>query len=146
VNDIRLERSVYAPRDWVVHAWCDNELLAEWFCPNPSTSVRAELDVNPNGFWKVYMGPVVVRGEYTEVKLPEVLAFTWQWEHEPDVPPTTVKVTFVRQAQDSTDVLLEHLDFQSETEAQAHLEGWNITLDRLAQVVQSHASGYSRHT
>jgi len=89
---------------------------------------------------------MVVRGEYTEVNLPARLAFTWQWEHEPDVRPTIVQVTFNAAAPASTDVLLEHLDFASETEARAHEEGWNITLDRMAQVVQSHAAGYSWHT
>jgi uncharacterized protein YndB with AHSA1/START domain len=146
MTDIRLERGIHAPRDWVVHAWCDPELLAQWFCPNPSTSVRAELDVDPNGFWKVAMGTAVVRGEYTEVRLPDVLAFTWQWEHEPEVPPTTVKVTFGRRSENSTEVLLEHLDFQNEAEALAHYEGWAITLDRLAQMIQSHVSGYSWRT
>src|SRR5829696_5054126 len=107
VTDIRLERSVYAPRDWVVHAWCDSSLLAEWFCPNPSMSVTAELDVDPNGFWKVAMGTAVVRGEYQEVSLPERLQFTWHWDHEPHLQPTIVRVTFVERSGMSTEVRLE---------------------------------------
>lgn len=139
--DIRLERSVYAPRDWVVHAWCDPALLAEWFCPNPSMSVTAELDVDSNGYWKVAMGTMTVRGEYQEVSLPERLQFSWQWDHEPQVPPTVVRVTFVERSAMSTEVRLEHLDFDSESEAQAHREGWETTLDRLAQVVPSKMAG-----
>lgn len=46
MSDIRLERMVYGPRDSVVSAWCDPSLLAQWFCPNPATSVSAELDVS----------------------------------------------------------------------------------------------------
>lgn len=143
MTDIRLEHSVYAPRDWVVQAWCYPAYLAEWFCPNPSTSVIAELDVNPNGFWKVAMGTSVVRGEYQEVDLPRRLAFSWHWDHEPQVPPTTVRVTFVERSQASTEVLLEHLDFRDDDDAEAHRESWTVTLGRLAQTVQSRASGYS---
>jgi uncharacterized protein YndB with AHSA1/START domain len=132
-----MERTIFAPREWVVYAWRDPSVLAEWFCPNPSTSVIAELRVEAGGSWKVAMGPMVVRGEYTEVQLPDRLAFTWQWEHEPDVRPTTVRVTFSERSQDSTEVLLEHLDFQDLDEAEGHQQGWNITLDRLAQVVAS---------
>lgn len=143
MTDIRLERSVYASRDWVVYAWCDAALLAEWFCPDPSASVTAELDVSPNGYWKVSMGATVVKGEYTEVNLPERLAFTWRWEHEPEEPPTTVRVTFTERSEASTEVLLEHLDFTSDTAAQSQQEGWAASLDRLAQVVPSKMAGSS---
>lgn len=134
MSAIRLERIVYAPRDWVVHAWCDPAVLAEWFCPNPSTTVMAELNLDSGGLWKVTMGQVAVRGQYVEVQLPQRLAFTWQWEHEPDLPPSLVRVTFTERSPDSTEVLLEHVDFQDQHEATSHEQGWAITLDRLAQV------------
>ena len=143
MSDIRLDRSIFAPRAWVVHAWRDPVVLAEWFCPNPSTSVMAELNVDANGYYKVTMGSQVVRGEYLEVQLPERLVFTWHWEHEPDVRPTTVRVTFTERSPDSTEVLLEHLDFDNDGEAQSHLEGWTITLDRLAQVVAAQMAASS---
>ena len=143
MSDIRLERSIYAPRDWVVYAWRDPSALAEWFCPNPSTSVMAELNVDSGGIWKVTMGSLVVKGEYTEVQLPERLTFTWHWEHEPDVRPSTVRVTFTDNAQLSTDVLVEHMGFESEGEAHNHLEGWSITLERLGQVVSSRMAASS---
>jgi hypothetical protein len=93
-------------------------------------------EVFPNAaIWD--MSKEMVKGEYTEVQLPDRLTFTWQWEHEPDVRPTTVRATFSEKSQDSTEVLLEHLDFHDLEEAQNHEVGWNITLDRLAQVVAS---------
>ena len=144
MSDIRMERTIHAPRDWVVYAWRDPSVLAEWFCPNPSTSVIAELSVETGGIMKVAMGPMVVKGEYTEVQLPDRLTFTWQWEHEPDVRPTTVRVTFSERSPDSTEVLLEHLDFHDLDEAQNHQLGWNLTLDRLAQVVASRMAASER--
>lgn len=139
MSDLRIERMVYGPRNLVVSAWRDPALLAEWFCPNPSMSVMAELDVTSGGLWRVLMGTSTVSGTYQEVDLPERLVFSWHWEHEPDTAPSTVRVTFTERSADSTEVLLEHLDLANSDEASAHTEGWAITLDRLDQVVRSRA-------
>lgn len=143
MSDIRLERTIHAPRDWVVYAWREPTVLAEWFCPNPSTSVMAEMTVDSGGIWKVTMGSDVVRGEYLEVNLPERLVFTWAWEDEPDRRPTTVRVTFTERNPQTTELLLEHMDFQDPQDAVNHQEGWTITLDRLAQVVASRMAASS---
>jgi uncharacterized protein YndB with AHSA1/START domain len=136
VSDIRLERNIQGPRGQVISAWREPPLLAQWFCPNPSTTVTAEIDFSTGGLWRVFMGEQLVTGNYVEIDLPEKFSFTWRWEHEPDVPASTVRLQFTDRG-DATELLLEHVDLANPDEARSHSEGWAITLDRLDQLVRA---------
>ena len=137
MSDLRLERTIQGDRRTVVSAWRDPQLLAQWLCPNPSTSVTAEVDFTTGGMWRVIMGEQTVTGNYTEIELPERVVFTWHWQHEPDVPNSTVRLQFTDRGGQSTELLLEHLDLANDDEARSHSEGWTISLDRLDPLVRT---------
>lgn len=137
MSETRLERTINGSREQVARAWGEPELIAQWFSPNPSLSTTAEADVQAGGMWRVVMGEHTVSGNYQEVELPERLVFTWHWEHEPDAPPSTVRVTFSERGPETTELLLEHTDLPDEGEAASLNEGWTLNLDRLDQLVRS---------
>jgi uncharacterized protein YndB with AHSA1/START domain len=74
-----------------------------------------------------------LRSVYREVKPPEKIAFTWQWEAEAAAAETLVALGFFAlQKGDSTEVVPNHERFASEEEKQKHNHGWAGCLDQLA--------------
>jgi uncharacterized protein YndB with AHSA1/START domain len=75
-----------------------------------------------------------VHGEYTEVRPPERLVYTWTWEGEPELmrgsEGTVVEVDFVDDG-DGTLVVLTHRGFAHEEIRDMHGEGWRGCLDNL---------------
>lgn len=131
-DSVRIERTFNAPVEKVWSAWTDPALLARWYCPNPDLSVRADVDLRPEGAWMVDMGGrYVARGQYTTIEEPALLEFTWAWDHEPDVPVSTVRVE-LEEVDGGTRLVLTHADLADADEAKGHGEGWDLSLGRLA--------------
>jgi uncharacterized protein YndB with AHSA1/START domain len=116
----------------VYRAFTDAALLARWW--------GDEADVDP-----VVGGRLVVhwpamewtfRGIYTELDRGRAVGFTWSWDHEPDTPTRTVRVTF-EPARPGTLVEVSHGDYGPDDadERRGHLEGWRFFLDRIAALV-----------
>jgi uncharacterized protein YndB with AHSA1/START domain len=131
-NDVRIERVLKATIDRVYEAWTHPGLLAQWYCPNPALKLEVEADVRVGGRYVVAMSQSIVRGTYTEVDPPELLEFTWQWDHEGG--PSKVRVELSEVA-DGTRMLLTHVDLDSPEDAGGHLEGWELGLDRLVTLL-----------
>jgi uncharacterized protein YndB with AHSA1/START domain len=53
--DLTFERIVDVPPQLVWRAWTEPELLKQWFCPLPWTTLDAELDVRPGGIFRTTM-------------------------------------------------------------------------------------------
>jgi uncharacterized protein YndB with AHSA1/START domain len=138
---LQIRRAFAAPRERVFRAWTDAGELASWFAPSPDfTIVVPELDLRVGGKCQVEMhhksGTVHrLHSIYREVKPPEKIAFTWQWEAEA-APETLVTVEFFELQKDdskgSTEVVLTHERFTSEEEKQKHNHGWGGCFDQLA--------------
>ena len=107
----------------------DPDLMVHWM------GTMAELDARPGGIYRIDIdGEHIVRGEYVEVSAPDRVVFTWGWESEqsPVRPGTsTVEVT-LRSEDGATIVRLVHSDLPSRESADAHSEGWEHYLPRLA--------------
>ena len=77
-------------------------------------------------------------GEYTEVRPPERLAYTWTWESNPKEMEgsagSLVEVDFVESG-GGTEVNLTHSGFANEQISQMHAHGWNGCLDNLERRV-----------
>lgn len=131
-TDIRIERMLKATIDRVYAAWTQPGLLTRWYCPNPALDLQVDADVRVGGDYVVTMGPYVVRGRYTEVDAPKLLEFTWQWDHEGE--PSQVRVELTEVA-GGTRMLLSHTGLSSPEDATGHLEGWELELNRLAELV-----------
>ena len=128
-----LERTYPVPPDRVWAHFTQPELMARWFCPNPSLETSCTLDVRPDGAWRCEMGPYAVSGTYTEVEPSSRLAFTWDFAHEDD-PPTTVTVTLTPEGA-GTRLVLEDSETAPDVGQDGHEGGWTITLQRLADLL-----------
>ena len=138
---LRMTRRFDAPRDEVFDAWTSEAVLRRWWSafPNGDTPT-AEVDLREGGRYRLAMrdresGEVhTLVGEYTEVRPPERLAFTWAWESNAEEmrgsAETLVEVDF-REDGGGTEVVLTHSGFSDEQIRELHAHGWNGCLDNL---------------
>jgi uncharacterized protein YndB with AHSA1/START domain len=138
---LRLSRRFAAPRERVFDAWTNPDVLQRWWAARENwESPVAEVDLRPGGRYRLSMrdtdtGAVhTVGGEYTEVRRPERLAYTWTWEGDPELMSgserTLVVVDFVEDGGE-TEVVLTHSGFAGAHIRELHAEGWIGCLDNL---------------
>ncbi len=136
---LKITRTVPASREKVFNAWTEAEALKSWFAPSDKFVTRVPvLEVRAGGRYRIEMeleGKVhTVVGTYQEVKSPERLVFTWNWETEPQHGDTLVTIElFDRRGK--TEVVLTHEKFPSDAARDEHNKGWAGCLDRLGQYV-----------
>ncbi|GAA1391312.1 SRPBCC domain-containing protein [Luteococcus peritonei] len=123
-------RVVRAPIEEVWRAWTRAELMRDWFSPTPDSPSHVEVDARPGGHYRALMAGFFVHGTYFQVQQPHALAFSWQWEHEPHVPESTVHVE-LSPVDEGTLVVITHTGFTTEDDGEGHREGWNLSLHRL---------------
>jgi len=137
---LRLTRVFDAPRDVVFRAWTDPEQMRRWFCPQEHWGVEVAVDARAGGAYRIAMRDTdagrdhVVRGTFREVRPPERLVFTWQWEATPGFPVTLVTVEF-RDLGGKTEVTLIHEALPTAELRQKHEHGWGACLGRLGQAL-----------
>ena len=86
------------------------------------------------GAYRVNMGgEYIVSGSYTRLEEPAVLQCTWQWEHE--TLTTLLCIELDPNDEGGTDLVLVHSDFTDEADAEGTRQGWELSLDRLAQLL-----------
>jgi uncharacterized protein YndB with AHSA1/START domain len=116
-----------SPREVTDHL-TEPSLLTTWW---PET---AEID--PAGGY-VFGWPAMdwtLRGAFTVREPGRRVAFTWNWDHEPDVPERTVDIV-VAAVDDGTEITISHGDYGpgDEEERAGHVEGWQHFIGRLAE-------------
>jgi uncharacterized protein YndB with AHSA1/START domain len=148
VNELRIERTLDAPRAAVWRAWTEPELLQEWYCPAPWRVAKVEFDLRPGGRNNVDMaGP---DGEYVEGHgcwleiVPETRLVFTDALHENFVPAERPFMTGFVELSDTADgrthmiwgarhateaAMREHLDMGFET-------GWGICAGQLETVAR----------
>ena len=131
---IRIERSFDCRPGRVWDAWTKPDLMDRWFSPNPDLRVSSHADAREGGAYRVNMGgEYIVSGSYRRMEEPAVLECTWQWEHE--TLTTLLCVELAQRGSGGTDLVLVHSDFTDAADAEATREGWELSLDRLAQLL-----------
>jgi len=136
-----VQRTFAAPREKVFEAWVNPKLMARRFARapvHPPTKV-IEADVRPGGAYRIEVqGDKLYRGwgTYREVRPPEKLVFTWNWEHH-DFTDALVTVEF-RQVGESnfTEVTLTHELLPTEKDREDHRKGWNGCFDSLERTLR----------
>jgi uncharacterized protein YndB with AHSA1/START domain len=105
------------------------DLLALWWPP------QAEIEPRVGGAYHLaWPGQNWhLRGTYTAFARGEWLAFTWQWDHEAEIPVRAVEIEFMAQG-DGTLLKLTHGFYSPEDseEKQGHLDGWLYFLPLLS--------------
>ncbi len=142
---LRAERTFDAPREAVFAAWTNPAVLRRWWASEPGwRSPSAEVDLRVGGRYRLSMGepdggPVhTVTGEYTEVRPPERLAYTWAWEGDPpEMDGSAGTLVTVEFAEDDgrTTVTVVHTGFATDRARDLHEGGWGGCLDSLGRRV-----------
>ena len=142
-TSLQVRRTFAAPRQKVFQAWTEPEKLTRWMCrvTDQHSTKLLELDVRAGGRYRLEVttpegDPVLLSGTYHEVKPPERLVFTWQWEGDPDFGETLVTVDFYALG-DSTEIVLTHERFLNKERRDRHAMGWNGCFDRLKELLQA---------
>lgn len=127
---VQVKRTFAAPREKVFEAWTNPAMMARWFArapKHPPTKV-IEADVRPGGKYRIEVtGDKLYRGFgiYREVRPPERLVFTWNWEHH-DFVDSVVTVEFRVLGESSfTEVTLTHELLPTQKDREEHRQGWN---------------------
>jgi len=130
---LQLSHRFAAPRERVFDAWTNPEVLREWWAAAPNMEPGdAQVDLREGGRYRLSMRTAageeyVVGGEYTEVRRPERLAYTWSWEGDPEQmagsAETLVEVDFVEDG-DGSEVNLTHRGFANAEIREQHAQGW----------------------
>jgi uncharacterized protein YndB with AHSA1/START domain len=120
---LRIERTDNAPAQAVFEAWTNPEVMRRWWHAGGADweNSHAEADLRVGGTVRVVMRDPRGKtygggGEYTEIRPPGRLAFTWSWDDA---------------------VVLTHSGLASEESQKGHREGWQDTLNHLARVLEA---------
>jgi uncharacterized protein YndB with AHSA1/START domain len=147
MNRLRFVRVFDAPREKVSRAWTDPQPIHKWFVYRAPVHWIADpvAHLTPGGPSRFAVArdnddtqAFKFHGAYQEVKPPERLVFTWDWEVLRDVGPgnTTVTVEFLKQSGKTRLVLTrEHLP--SAATRDAFEKGWARCLDGIANLLSS---------
>ena len=115
----------------------------KWFVDNDGEISACRLDLREGGAYRlegtVGDKPWAIWGTYLEVRPPEKLVYTWQWDNDPTLGEpqgdTVVTVEF-RDRGPETELVVTHERFATAKARDEHGEGWKGCLDRLARLVE----------
>jgi uncharacterized protein YndB with AHSA1/START domain len=147
---LQLTRVFNAPRELVFQAWTDVNQFKQWFgaaaCEGSSLQ-SAKLDARTGGKYRIQVRKTdgefyTTVGIYREVKPPERLVFTWQFEKDgsgeefSEVEPPEMLVTVEFKARGKqTELILTHEKFASIESRDGHEQGWTRCLNELGKFV-----------
>ena len=145
-----LKRVLNAPRELVFKAWTAPEHIKHWMQPEPGMVVpSARMDLKVGGKFRIQMrNPegefFTAVGAFQEVKVPERLVYTWDWEKdgsgeefgEVEGKTSLVTVEFIKRGEKSTEMVFMHSRFATVETRDSHSRGWNRILDALATFVE----------
>ncbi|KPK05948.1 MAG: glutathione S-transferase [Betaproteobacteria bacterium SG8_39] len=136
--ELTLTRSIRAPREKVFDAFVTPALMKAWMCPRGMTVPEASADPRPGGRFSVTMlardgDRHTAAGVYREVKRPERLVYTWQWQN-PELPNVETLITVALTERDgATELRMTHSGFPDAGLRDAHNAGWNASLNQLVE-------------
>ncbi len=116
--------------DRLFQFWIDPNLISKWWGPD---IVEVDPRLEGNYFLSWSKQNWFLRGKYTQFQRAKLLAFTWKWDHEPNVHATQVRVDFSKLDNSGTRLTLTHGDYADGDAEQrkSHLDGWNYFLPRI---------------
>ena len=150
-NDHKLviTRDFDAPRDLVWKAWTEPGQIKEWLRMGEGMTIESvKADVRVGGRFRIQQKMddgefFTAAGTYLEVKPPERLVYTWDWEKDGsgtefgqlEGNETQVTVEF-RASGNQTQLVLTHEKFASLESRDRHEGGWQTWVGQLAKFVE----------
>lgn len=139
MTELRIERTFDAPAEAVFEAWTSVEVLKRWWhAEHHWETPHAEVDLRVGGAIHVTMRDPGTGaeygggGEFTEIRPPERLAFTWIWDATPD-RLQLVELDFAER-DGATTVVLTNRGIAPD-ELEDHRHGWQNSLDNLERAL-----------
>jgi uncharacterized protein YndB with AHSA1/START domain/predicted enzyme related to lactoylglutathione lyase len=138
VSALVIRRVLKAPRERVFAAWTQPDTLRRWLAPGEMHVAELNFDARVGGAYRIAMltpdgEPFVVHGAVRELRAPERLSMTWQWENDEGVPEgneTILTLDFYDRDGD-TELVLMHENLTDAESRERHEHGWNDILDKL---------------
>ncbi|MDQ0994135.1 SRPBCC domain-containing protein [Streptomyces sp. V3I7] len=137
-DTVIVERLIAARPETVFAFFTDRDKWLSWM------GTEGEFDFEPGGAFRTRItGENVAEGTFVEIEPITRLVFTWGWaEGGPAVASgsTTVEITLEPVVQ-GTFLRLVHRDLDTPEARDAHQEGWDHYVDRLALAAGGHDPG-----
>ncbi len=153
-----ITRTLDAPRSLVFKAWTEPERVMRWWGPKDFTTPVCEIDLRPEGVYRYCMRSPEgqdfwSQGVYREIVEPELIVCTDTFADEkgnpvspehygmsPEWPAEAlITVTFTEHA-GKTRLTLQHSPLKPSPERDMCRQGWNESLDKLADYLASERS------
>jgi uncharacterized protein YndB with AHSA1/START domain len=138
---LRLERVFAAPRERVFDAWTTPQALKRWWCPPGWEPDRIDVDLRVSGAYFLGMRRIgdrsvaAVRGRFLDVRRPERVAYTWQWEGALEQMSETLVTVEFRDEDGRTRLILTHDRLPDIPMWHRHRAAWIAACDRMEQVL-----------
>jgi uncharacterized protein YndB with AHSA1/START domain len=144
-----LRRLLNAPQERAFKVWTSAEHIQQWMKPEPGMAVPlTSIDLRAGGKYRIQMKMpdgefFTAVGEFKEVKAPERLVYTWDWEKdgsgaefgEVEGKPSLITVEFLKRGE-QTEIVLTHSRFATVESRDSHAQGWSKLVDSFASSVE----------
>ena len=144
-----VKRVLNATPERAFRAWTSAEHIQQWMRPEPGMEVPlASMDLRVGGKFRIQMKKpdgefFTAVGVFKEVKAPERLVYTWDWEKdgsgaefgEVEGKPSLITVEFLKRGE-RTELVLTHSRFASVESRDNHAHGWSRGVESFAKFVE----------
>lgn len=144
-----LRRLLKAPQERAFKAWTTPEHIRHWMRPEPGMVVPlVSMDLRVGGKFRIQMkNPdgeyFTAVGEFREVKPPERLVYTWDWEQdgrgaefgEVEGKPSLITVEFLKRGE-QTEFVMTHTRFATVESRDNHARGWTRAVESFAEFLE----------
>ena len=130
--------------DKVFDAWTDPQTMAKWYGPEGMVTTIHEFDLQEGGTYRLTMqapdgSKFPLRGSFREIRRPERLVFSWQWENAaetsgPGAQETLVTIDIRAKGADVA-LTLTHNGFLTPEAAASHNDGWTSMMVKLTSLL-----------
>jgi uncharacterized protein YndB with AHSA1/START domain len=145
-----VSREFNAPRERVWKAWAEPGQIREWLGMGEGITIESvKMDLRVGGRFRIQIKMsdgefFTAAGTYLEVKSPERLVYTWDWEKdgsgtefgELEGNETQLTVEFHASGK-GTKLMLTHEKFSSAESRDRHEGGWKDWMSRLAKYLNN---------
>ena len=144
-----LKRMLNAPQELAFQAWTSAEHIQQWMRPEPGMLVPlASMDLRVGGKYRIQMKKpdgefYTAVGVFQEVKAPERLVYTWDFEKdgsgaefgEVEGKQSLITVEFLKRGE-RTEMVLTHSRFATVESRDNHAQGWGKILESFASFAE----------
>jgi uncharacterized protein YndB with AHSA1/START domain len=145
-----IKRMLNAPPELAFEAWTSPKHIKQWMKPEPDLTVpTASMDLRVGGKFRIQMkNPsgefFTAAGVFKEVKAPERLVYTWDWEKdgsgtefgELEGKTSLITVEFLKRGK-QTEFVMTHSRFATVESRDSHARGWERGVETFAKFVES---------